>query len=364
MSVKASLYPAALDNWINIDKGFLVIAGPCSVESRNQLFLTATEIAAGGKCPVLRAGVWKPRSQPGQFEGRGEDALRWLAEVKGKTKLLTAVEVAQPKHVELCMKYNVDILWLGARTSVNPFMVQEIADAIQGTEDIPVMIKNPVCPDLRLWVGAIQRIMRAGTKKIIAIHRGFQSHHKSIYRNIPLWSIPLALKREIPGIPIVCDPSHIAGNKHLLFDVALKALQLEMNGLMIEVHNNPKDALTDPLQQITPKELDQLINSLSKNSQPEDLLLKLDALRFLVDDVDYELLEILAKRQKLIIEIGKIKMAAKKNVLQPMRKENILTDRLNRAKELGLNTLYIENLLQLLHENSIETQMHIINKGK
>ncbi len=355
MSDALSQVPLKLNKWLSYNNDLLIIAGPCSVESREQLFMTASRIAALGIVKVLRAGIWKPRSQPGHFEGRGEAALPWLAEVKAQTQLLTAVEVAQPQHVELCLKHHVDILWLGARTSVNPFMVQEIANAVQGTK-IPLMIKNPVCPDLRLWIGAIERIMRAGTEKVIAIHRGFQSHQKSIYRNLPLWNIPLALKKELPTMPIICDPSHIAGNKDLLADIASKALALDMNGLMIEVHSNPEKALTDPLQQISPDMLKKLMVEVIHKKQTENPEQQLNALRHLIDEIDYELLDVLSKRMTLTREIGKLKRQTSAAILQPERQNKIFTDRLQRAGELGLNTEFVKQLLQLLHKESVTMQ--------
>lgn len=344
-----------LEKWLPCPDDLLIIAGPCSVESWEQLITTAKQIAACGRVQVLRAGVWKPRSQPGHFEGRGESALPWLNEIKEQTGLLAAVEVAQPRHVELCLKNNIDIIWLGARTSVNPFMVQEIADTIKGTK-IPVMIKNPVCPDLRLWIGAIERIMLAGTEKVIAIHRGFQSHQKSLYRNLPLWNIPLALKKEMPHLPIICDPSHIAGNKELLTDIASKALAFNMNGLMIEVHNKPEKALTDPLQQISPDLLIKLLDEVIEKKNTENPEQKLNALRQLIDEIDHEMLDALSNRMIAIKEIGKLKRLTNADILQPERQKKLFADRLKRAREIGLNAVFINQLLQLLHKESVTIQ--------
>ncbi len=345
-----------LEKWLPpVNDGLLVVAGPCSVESCEQLGATARAIAAGKRTQVLRAGVWKPRSKPGQFEGKGEEALPWVREAGREFGLHTAVEVANPKHVELCLKYQIDILWLGARTSVNPFMVQEIAESIRGTE-IGVMVKNPVCPDLRLWSGAIERIERAGINKIIAVHRGFYIHQKSKYRNVPLWNIPLQLAKETPGLPLICDPSHIAGHRELIAEVAAHALALNMRGLMLEVHHNPDIALTDPLQQITPHALSRLLNQLINDKPSQDCLQKIIAIRKLIDEKDYELLELLAERMTRAREIGKLKKMSKTGVVQTERLKDIIADRLNKAEDLGLSTSFIHELMQLIHQESVAIQ--------
>ena len=332
----------------------LVVAGPCSVESREQLRTTAQAIAAGKRAQVLRAGVWKPRSKPGQFEGKGPVALPWVREAGIDFGLLTAVEVAKPQHAELCLEHQINILWLGARTSVNPFMVQDIADTITGT-DVAVMIKNPVCPDLNLWVGAIERIARAGIDKIIAVHRGFHIHQKSKYRNIPLWNMPQQLVKEIPGLPVICDPSHIAGHRALIPEVAAQALALMMDGLMLEVHHNPDKALTDPLQQITPQMLAELLDELNKASA-QNPLQQLKIIRSLIDENDYKMLDILAERMTLASDIGILKKKTKTGVLQAERLKDIITDRLSRAEELGLSKSFINNIIQLIHEESVTLQ--------
>ena len=347
------LFP--LSTWLPLHRKRLFIAGPCAVESHQQLFKTAHGIAAAGIVSVLRAGVWKPRSRPGQFEGKGQEALPWLQEIKQQTGLMIAVEVAQPTHAELCMENGVDMLWLGARTSVNPFMVQEIANSIRGT-GVPVMIKNPVCPDLGLWVGAVERIVEAGTHKVIAIHRGFKIHHKSSWRNIPLWDIPLALRREIPGIPILCDPSHIAGNRAYIAQVAQNALALDMEGLMIEAHHNPEGALTDQKQQITPEVLNKLLQKLTKSKPYQQIGIKLENLRNLIDDKDYQILELLAERLTLAKEIGILKKETQTPVIQAERQQIILKDRLLKAKSLGINETFIKQLMDLLHSESVKTQ--------
>ncbi len=350
-----------LDAWLPLYRNLLIVAGPCSVENRHQLETTAKELAQLKRVPVLRAGVWKPRSRPGHFEGVGAEALPWLQEIKKETGLKIAVEVAQPRHAELCLKHDVDILWLGARTSVNPFMVAEIARAIKGS-GVAMMIKNPVSPDLQLWVGSIERIFLAGSNKIIAIHRGFHGYHKSRYRNIPLWNIPLTLKKELPGIPVICDPSHIAGDRRWIKEIAQKAMALKMDGLMIESHHKPEHALTDPMQQITPAELKTLLNQLltpEKKDEPEKYLAEL---RALIDDKDNELLELLVERFQLVEEIGIIKKKKKISILQPDRKNDISTDRREKGTTLGLNPDFIDQLLTILHKESVKIQQ-TINKS-
>ena len=355
MSGASHLSFTPLDVWLPLYKNKLIVAGPCSVENKQQLETTARELAKLEMVSVLRAGVWKPRSRPGHFEGVGAEALRWLQKIKKETGLRIAVEVAQPAHVEQCLKHDIDILWLGARTSVNPFMIAEIAQAIKGT-GIAVMIKNPVSPDLQLWIGAIERIYQAGSEKIIAIHRGFHGYHKNRYRNIPLWDIPLSLKKELPAIPVVCDPSHIAGNRKWIEEVAEKALTLEMDGLMIESHHNPAVALTDPMQQITPGALKKLIDKLlngEKYIKPEKLI---ERIRTLIDDKDHELLELLAERMQLVREIGIIKSKNKTNIIQPERKRKISADRLEKGTIMGLNSDFIDKLLTIMHRESVLIQ--------
>ena len=333
----------------------LYIAGPCSVESRNQLEETAEGIAKTDKVPILRAGVWKPRSRPGQFEGRGTEAFSWLKQIRNNTGLRIAVEVARPDHAIQCLEHEVDIIWLGARTTVNPFMVQEIADAISGT-GIPVMIKNPVSPDLRLWIGAIERILMAGSNKLIAIHRGFKTHKRSVYRNIPLWDIPLELRREIPDLPLICDPSHISGNTALLEEVARQALTLSMNGLMVEVHHHPEKALTDPEQQITPGTLDKMLSRLSDIPHRQKIAETLDDLRRHIDENDHELLALLAHRMGLSRQIGELKKLRNEEIVQPDRLKDLFSDRRIKGKILGIDQRFLERFLHLLHEESVRIQ--------
>lgn len=353
-----------LADWLTLYQGLLLVAGPCSVESRQQLLVTARQLAATGKVSLLRAGVWKPRSRPGQFEGRGAEALPWLQEIKKETGLPVAVEAARPSHAELCLQHGVDVIWLGARTTVNPFMVQEIANAIKGT-GLPVMIKNPVCPDLRLWMGAIERIMLAGSQKIVAIHRGFQTHEKKIYRNIPLWDIPMALKNKMPQLPVICDPSHIAGDVQWIRELAEKSLAMKMNGLMIETHYRPEEALTDPLQQMTPAAYHDLVNRLSDNvATHADTPDRLENLRNQIDDCDCHLLELLACRLSLSKQAGKVKKQQGAEILQPRRKHDLFHDRQAKAKALGLCPTFVNDFMTLLHEESVSVQSEDAAKDK
>ncbi len=346
-----------LEAWFNLNNFPLVISGPCSAESREQLMSTAKEIAKIPQVRVLRAGIWKPRTRPGEFEGVGEEGLKWLFDAKRATGLLTTVEVAEPAHVEMALKHGVDILWLGARTVVNPFSVQAIAEALKGTH-VPVMIKNPVSPDLKLWLGAIERVYSAGITKIIAIHRGFHYFKKSPFRNAPMWEIPIELKRTIPNIPIVVDPSHICGRRSLLEEISQKAFDLEMDGLMIESHIDPATAKTDAAQQVSPAQLKTLLDNLvirERQGNPE-FQNKLEELRTEIDKLDGEMLEILAKRMEIINEIGDYKIENDITILQMKRWAGIIEDRLSIGTNLGLDKEFLLNLLKLIHTESIKKQ--------
>ncbi|MCF6171403.1 MAG: bifunctional 3-deoxy-7-phosphoheptulonate synthase/chorismate mutase type II [Bacteroidales bacterium] len=358
MSSDIDIFP--LQDWLPTGGKPLVIAGPCSAESEMQLLRTAREIATIPAVKVFRAGIWKPRTRPGEFEGVGEEGLRWLEEVKKQTGLLTAVEVAKPAHVELALKHNVDILWLGARTVVNPFNVQEIADAIKG-HDVPVMVKNPLNPDVKLWLGAIERIHAVGIRKIIAIHRGFHYFEKSPFRNAPMWEIPIELKSILLSVPIIIDPSHICGQRDLLQPVAQKALDLEMDGLIIESHFDPGHALTDAAQQITPKELEELLGKLvsRRKSGNIDFQNKLESLRTEIDKLDGELLQILGKRMEIIDEIGLYKKENDITILQMKRWAGIIRDRLSIGTHLGLGEGFLKKLLNVIHKESLQRQTDI-----
>lgn len=355
--MSSSLDILPFEDWCNGGQQPLIISGPCSAESESQVLQTALELDSISKVTVYRAGIWKPRTRPNSFEGKGEEALQWLQQVKEQTRLKTAVEVAQPKHVELALKYGVDMLWLGARTVVNPFSVQEIADALKGV-DIPVMVKNPLNPDISLWIGALERINQAGIKRLIAIHRGFDFFKKSPYRNAPMWEVPIELKRKIPELPIIVDPSHIAGNRDLLFDIAQKALDLDMNGLMIESHCDPDKALTDAAQQIKPKRLGEILERLQVRRQKGnyDFQHKLEEYRSEIDKLDAELIEILAQRFKIVDEIGEYKLHHNIAIFQLKRWSNILNDRLENGHNQGISKSFLKQILQLVHKESILRQ--------
>ena len=355
MSSNVEILP--LKEWLPSDGSPLIISGPCSAESAEQLITTAKEIAKIPQVKVLRAGIWKPRTRPGEFEGVGEEGLKWLFDAKRATGLMTTVEVAEPAHVEMALKYGVDILWLGARTVVNPFSVQAIAEVLKGTH-VPVMVKNPVSPDLKLWIGAIERVYSAGITKIIAIHRGFHYFNKSPFRNAPMWEIPIELKRAIPNIPIIVDPSHICGRRSLLQEIAQKALDLEMDGLMIESHIDPANAKTDAAQQVSPQGLKNLLDHLvirERQGNPE-FQNKLEELRTEIDKLDGELLGILAKRMEIINEIGDYKIENDITILQMKRWAGIIEDRLSIGTNLGLDKEFLLNLLKLIHTESIKKQ--------
>jgi chorismate mutase len=313
---------------------------------------------------VLRAGIWKPRTRPGQFEGAGEDGLKWLVEAKKQTGLPITTEVATPEHVELCLKYGVDILWVGARTTVNPFSVQGIADALKGV-DIPVMVKNPVNPDLELWLGGLERLNKAGIKKLAAIHRGFSSSDKGPFRNAPMWNMAIELKTRIPELDIMCDPSHIAGNRDLIPLICQKALDLDMAGLMIESHIHPDAAWSDAKQQITPAVLGQLVENLVVRTSTSDNKSFKDTLTILreqIDHLDDEIMQKLASRMKISEKIGQYKKENNVTILQVSRWEEIIQTRITLGKAMGLDNEFSKNLLKLIHEESIQVQKKIMNK--
>jgi len=342
----------------------LLIAGPCSAECEEQVMETAQGIAKIGKVQVLRVGIWKPRSRPGTFEGAGDEALQWLKRVKAETGLLTAVEVATPAHVEKAIAAGVDILWIGARTTSNPFSVEQIAQTLKGG-DIPVMVKNPVNPDLELWIGTLERLNRAGINKLAAIHRGFYPYERTRLRNIPKWEIAIDLKSKFPNLPILCDPSHIAGHASLVPEIAQKALNLSLDGLMIEVHRNPSLALSDATQQITPSQLDMMLNELvfrSPSSPNSDFVDMLERLRHKIDSIDQQMIDLLAQRMRIVEEMGEYKKNNDVSVFQLRRWEDILKSRIDFGKRLGLDEEYIKNLLQLVHKESIKKQADILNR--
>ncbi|MGM0647084.1 MAG: chorismate mutase [Bacteroidota bacterium] len=346
-----------------ISRERFLIAGPCSAESRVQVLETARYLSALPQMAVYRAGVWKPRTRPGQFEGFGKKALPWLQEVKKQTGLKVAVEVAQAGHVEAALNAGMDILWIGARTVVNPFSVQEIASALKNSP-VPVMVKNPVNPDLNLWLGAIERLKESGVSQVAAIHRGFYFFDESPYRNAPMWEIPIELKRRFPDLKIITDPSHICGTVEKIPEIAQKALDLEMDGLMLETHPQPDMAITDAAQQLSFQQLSSLLDNLQLrqvivNSRYSDRLSKL---RLEVDKIDRELLEILARRMEIIREIGEYKRSRQITILQSDRFREMVRTRLNEADNFNLNKSFLLKLLQQIHQESIRQQQKIFNR--
>ncbi len=349
-----------IDRINSTQKPFL-IAGPCSAENRKQVLETADQLFQLGKVDMFRAGVWKPRTRPGNFEGIGTPALDWLIEVKEKYNLPVCTEVANAQHVEACLKAGVDVLWVGARTTVNPFFVQEIANALKGV-DIPVLIKNPIHAEMGLWIGAIERFQSVGIKQIGAIIRGCHSFESAPYRNQPRWEMAIELKRSFPDIPVICDPSHIAGNRALIPEVCGVAMDLDLDGLMIESHIDPDNALSDAKQQLKPAELKGLLENLvvhSSESANTDFLDKLGDLRNRIDDVDQELLKILNQRFELIKEIGNYKRDNKVSIFQLKRYYDLLEGRVDTGEDMGLNKKMIQELFELIHKYSVMVQTKI-----
>lgn len=336
-----------------------VIAGPCSAETEEQVMETAKQLAADG-IKVMRAGIWKPRTKPGGFEGIGSEGLAWLKRVKKETGMYVSTEVATQKHVYEALKYGVDLLWIGARTTANPFAVQEIAEALQGV-DIPVLVKNPVNPDLELWIGALERLSNVGLTKLGAIHRGFSSFDKKIYRNLPQWHIPIELKRRYPDLPIICDPSHIGGKRDLIQPLSQQAMDLNFEGLIIETHCNPDCAWSDASQQVTPERLKEILGALiirEGKQTTEDL----SALRRQIDEADDQLLELIAKRMRVSKEIGTFKKEHNMTIVQTDRYDEILTKRIAQATEMGMNPEFMRVILEAIHEESVRVQLDILNK--
>lgn len=351
-----------IQSWLKPVTIPLVIGGPCSAESFKQVMDTARALFESGKVSVFRAGIWKPRSRPLGFQGAGEEGLKWLSKVKKTFKMPVAVEVAIPRHVELADKYDIDILWIGARTVVNPFSVEELTKSLKGIER-PVFVKNPINPDINLWIGAIERVNKAGIKKIAAIHRGFQGLTRTKYRNEPMWEIPLELKRLFPEMPIITDPSHISGSRALLKDICQKSIDFQMDGLMIESHINPSKALTDIDQQITPAELSRIIDSLIiRKKRKTKSFNTLDVLRNEIDSIDHELLGILAKRMEMAIKIGHYKKENNIDSIQPKHWKKIIEERISFGGSSGLDEEFLRELFDLIHQESIKKQNDIIKK--
>ncbi len=339
------------------DRRPMVIAGPCSAETEEQVMQSAKQLAAQG-IKIFRAGIWKPRTKPGGFEGVGSEGLAWLRNVKKETGMYVSTEVATAKHVLEALKYGVDLLWIGARTTANPFAVQEIADALRGV-DIPVLIKNPVNPDLELWIGAIERVYNAGLRKIGAIHRGFSSYDKKLYRNLPQWHIPIELHRRIPNLPIFCDPSHIGGSRDLIAPLSQQAMDLQFDGLIVEAHCDPDKAWSDKDQQVTPEVLGLILNTLvvrEMNQTTESL----SALRKQIDEIDMNLIELLAKRMRVSREIGQYKKEHEMPILQTTRYDEIISKRVSEATSMGMDADFMKIILEAIHSESVRQQMEIM----
>ena len=342
-----------------------IIAGPCSVESRKQLTEVTKVLCTIPKVRLIRGGVWKPRTRPGGFEGLGEPALKWMNELQESplrfsdgSPVRFCCEVASPEHVELCLHYGITTLWLGARTTASPFMVEELCNALRGT-GVSVMVKNPLSPDQRLWLGAIERLSQVGISHLAAIHRGFSMYNSQGYRNAPLWELPLQLRRQCPDLPILCDPSHIGGNRQLIEPLSISAIQLEYDGLMVEVHPHPDEALTDGPQQLTPDDFRLLVGKLGalQMSKPATADARLIPLRQQIDDIDHELLRLLAQRMELSRQIATVKQESQMTVYQGKRWNDVLHDRLLLATSLGIDTDFTKNILETIHGESIRIQM-------
>lgn len=344
-------------DWLGEERPYYFF-GPCSAESPKQLDETAAGIFKNFKHVIFRAGVWKPRTRPNTFEGKGPIALEWLKKIKEEYGFKITTEVADSKHVEACLKAGVDVLWIGARTTVNPFSVQAIADALKGV-DIPVFVKNPINPDLALWMGAIERINKAGIRKLGAIHRGFHMTDNGPYRNFPNWNLAVQLKSNYPELPIICDVSHISGKPELIPHVAQRAIDLDMDGLMVETHINPAEALSDREQQLSPDQLNELINGItpkSKSSTDEEFKFRLETIREQINQIDSDLIEKMAERMNLSKQIGEYKKKNQVTVLQVNRWKEILERSLKSGKPLGLSEKFIAELLNSIHDESIRQQ--------
>lgn len=337
----------------------MIIAGPCSAETEEQVMETASILASKG-VKIFRAGIWKPRTKPGGFEGVGVEGLAWMRRVKQETGMYVSTEVATAKHVEAALEAGIDLLWVGARTSANPFAVQELADSLKGV-DVPVLVKNPVNPDLELWIGALERLNQAGIKRLGAIHRGFSSYDKKIYRNLPQWHIPIELRRRIPALPIICDPSHIGGKRELIAPLCQQAMDLGFDGLIVESHCNPDQAWSDASQQVTPAVLDYILNLLVVRKEKHTTE-NLHELRGQIDECDNNLIEILAKRMRVAREIGTYKKEHNMPILQTGRYNEILDKRGAQGALCGMDADFIKKVFEAIHEESVRQQMEIINK--
>jgi chorismate mutase len=342
----------------------VIISGPCSAETEEQLLSTAREIKKTKRVKVIRAGIWKPRTSPNSFEGVGRIGLKWLQQVKKETGLLTTVEVTTPEDIEDCLEHEVDILWIGARSSSNPVYIRKLAEALKGV-DIPVMVKNPVHPDIDLWLGTLERFYKVGIHKLAAVHRGFFPFEKTSLRNIPKWEIPLELKRRQPELPIICDPSHIAGRVDSIQDIAQKAMYLGMDGLMIESHIDPTNALSDAKQQVTPAQLDHLLKTLTygqfvfESDQKHD---RLDMFREQLDSLDQQMIELMAQRMKIVEQIGAYKKKNNLSVFQLRRWQKTINMNTKIGRKLGLSKDFLVKLISMIHMESILRQNEVMDR--
>ena len=362
MTLKLDINP--IKEWLPEIDNPLLIAGPCSLETEEQAMETAKLLANDKRVFVYRGGVWKPRTRPGTFEGVGSVGLKWLNMVKKETGLRVGTEVANAQHTEEALKAGLDVLWIGARSTASPFVVQEIADVVKGTGAV-IMIKNPVNPDVQLWMGAVERIHQAGIKNIVAIHRGFTPFRETKYRNYPNWKTFIELRRLLPNLPVICDPSHIAGKREYLYEISQKAFDMGMDGLMLESHIDPSCALSDAAQQLTPADLAKLLDKLvvrHENVNNPDFENQLDLLRNRIDAIDSELLEILASRVEIVKQIGKYKKDNNVTALQISRWTQLMDNRVNLGKKLDLNETFIKILFQLIHEDSVRMQTEIMDE--
>jgi chorismate mutase len=347
---------------INTDGKPLVIAGPCSAETEDQVLTTARQLGSAG-IKIFRAGIWKPRTHPGGFEGIGIAGLPWLQRVQKETGMLVSTEVATRAHVYAALDAGIDILWIGARTSANPFAMQEIADALaERAVDVPVLVKNPVNPDLELWIGAMQRIYNAGIHRIGAIHRGFSAYGKHMYRNMPQWHIPIELRRRFPNLPIICDPSHMGGKRELVAPIAQQALDMRFDGLIIESHCDPECAWSDKDQQVTPEVLNLIVNTLVQRDKTQSTE-SLSLLRQEIDRIDNELLEVLNRRMRISREIGQYKKEHSMPVLQTQRYDSIMNSRVSAAEDMGMSADFMRVVLSAIHEESVRQQLTIIENS-
>lgn len=368
MAEKLKILP--LEDWIMDEETYpLIIAGPCSAESKEQISRTAKELDKISKVKLFRAGVWKPRTRPGTFEGAGIQALEWLIEIENETKLSAVVEVANKEHVVACINHGIKNIWIGARTTASPFAIQEIANAIKGI-DIAVFVKNPINPDLDLWIGALERFNEAGINKLAAIHRGFFPFEKTDLRNIPKWEIPIELKSRYHNLPIICDPSHIAGTREYIHEISQKAMDINMDGLMIESHFNPSVALSDVKQQIKPGDLASLLDKLiirRSSNGDHNFSDYLDKYREQIDSIDSQMIDLLSKRMRVVKDIGTYKHEKNIAVFQLKRWEEILKTRIHLGEKLGVQKTFLKKVLHLLHKESIMIQteiMSVLNKSK